>query len=181
MKFSPTPLAGAFVIDVEPVADERGFFARSFCVEELKNQRLSMNVLQCSISSNNKAGTLRGLHFQAEPQGEEKIVRCTSGALYDVIVDIRRMSSTYGRWFGIELSSDNHRSLFIPRGFAHGFVTLAAATEVFYMISTAFVPSLARGLRWDDPAVAISWPLAPVIMSERDANLPRLADLAQDN
>jgi len=175
MIFAESPLAGAFVIDIDRIADERGFFGRLFCIEEFSAHGLPTDVNQCSVSYNARRGTLRGLHYQAEPYEEAKLVRCTAGAIFDVIVDVRSDSPTRHHWFGLELTAQNRRSLFIPKGFAHGFVTLADETEAFYMISVPFVAGAARGLRWDDPTFDIRWPIAPVVMSARDAAYPLLA------
>ena len=174
MIFTESPLAGAYVVDLEPLRDERGFFARSYCAEEFAAQGLGPELRQCSVSYNARKGTLRGLHYQCAPHEEHKLVRCTAGAVFDVIVDIRASSSTYRRWFGADLTVENRRSLFIPPGFAHGFVSLTDDAEVYYMISVAHAPQFSRGLRWNDPAFAIAWPLAPVVMSARDAAYPLL-------
>jgi dTDP-4-dehydrorhamnose 3,5-epimerase len=163
-----TPLAGAFVLDVERLEDERGFFARTFCGDELRAHGLESNVAQCSVSFNRARGTLRGLHYQDAPHEEVKIVRCTRGAIWDVVVDLRRHSDTYRRWTAIDLTADNRRALYIPRGMAHGFITLSDDSEVFYMMGNRYVEGAARGIRWDDPAFAIHWPLAPTVMSDRD-------------
>lgn len=168
MILSETPLAGAFLLDIERFEDERGFFARTFCGDELRAHGLESNVAQCSVSFNHARGTLRGLHYQDAPHEEVKIVRCTRGAIWDVIVDLRRESGTYRRWTAVELTADNRRALYIPRGMAHGFITLSDDTEVFYMMANPYVAGAARGLRWDDPAFAIDWPIAPSVMSERD-------------
>jgi dTDP-4-dehydrorhamnose 3,5-epimerase len=176
MRFTPTPLSGACVIDIEPKADERGFFARAFCRAEFLAHGLNPTLDQCSISFNHRRGTLRGMHYQAPPHDEDKLVRCTAGAIYDVIVDIRAGSPTRGKCFGVELSAANRRQLFIPKGFAHGFLTLSDAAEVFYQISVPFQPTGARGIRWNDPAIDIAWPFAPTVISPRDAALPLLAD-----
>jgi dTDP-4-dehydrorhamnose 3,5-epimerase len=175
MIFAESPLAGAFVIDIDRMTDERGFFARSFCIEEFAAQGLTTDVNQCSVSYNARRGTLRGLHYQVEPHDEAKLVRCTAGAIFDVIVDLRPESPTRHRWFALELTAQNRRSLFIPKGFAHGFETLADETEVYYMISMPFVAGTGRGLRWNDPALDIRWPLAPAVMSARDASYALLA------
>ena len=159
---------------MERIEDERGFFARSFCAEEFAAHGLAANMPQCSVSFNSRRGTLRGLHYQADPHAEEKLVRCTAGAVFDVIVDLRAGSPTRGRWFGVELTADNRRSLFVPKGFAHGFITLADCSEVLYMISVPHAPGSARGVRWNDPAIAIDWPLQPEHMSDRDAAYPLL-------
>lgn len=176
LKFSPTPLLGAFLIDLEPIEDERGFFARTICIEEFAEHGLNANFIQHSISKNRRVGTLRGMHFQVQPHGEEKLVRVTSGAVYDVIVDIRPDSATFGQWFGTELSADNHRQLYIPKGMAHGFQTLAQDTEVLYAMTTSFHPSAACGFRWDDSTLGISWPEADAGMirtiSDKDLALP---------
>jgi dTDP-4-dehydrorhamnose 3,5-epimerase len=172
MIFTESPLAGAYIIDMTRVEDDRGFFARAFCTEEFAAHGLAREMSQCSVSFNARKGTLRGLHFQATPHDEEKIVRCTAGAIFDVIVDIRPGSPTQRQWFGTELTADNHRSLYIPKGFAHGFISLADDTEVFYMISTPYVAGSARGFRWSDPAFAIRWPMKPAVISARDAEYP---------
>jgi dTDP-4-dehydrorhamnose 3,5-epimerase len=163
-----TPLAGAFILDIERVEDERGFFARTFCADELRAHGLEPDVAQCSVSFNHARGTLRGLHYQDAPHEEVKIVRCTRGAIWDVIADPRRDSPTYRRWIAVDLTADNRRALYIPRGLAHGFITLSEDAEVFYMMGSQYVAGAARGIRWDDPAFAIDWPIAPAVMSDRD-------------
>jgi dTDP-4-dehydrorhamnose 3,5-epimerase len=175
LKFSPTPLAGAFVVELACVGDERGFFARSFCREEFRRQGLNPAVAQCNVSWNRLKGTLRGLHYQAKPHEETKLVRCTRGSIWDVIVDLREGSPTRLRWHAQELSVDNRRALYIPEGFAHGFQTLEDDSEVLYQMSEFYHPNLGRGLRWDDPRLAIEWPLPDPIMSERDRSYPLLA------
>ena len=175
MKFEEAPLSGAYVIDLERMNDERGFFARSFCELEFAAHGLDTSFVQCNISYNARAGTLRGLHYQQAPHAEGKIVRCTAGAIYDVIVDLRPDSPTLRQWFGIDLSADNRRALFVPRGFAHGFQTLADRSEVFYQMSEFFHAPSARGIRWDDPALGIRWPLSEPIVSEKDRSYPLLA------
>jgi dTDP-4-dehydrorhamnose 3,5-epimerase len=174
MIFSETPLPGVFVVDLAPMADDRGFFARAYCPEEFAAKGLGVEFSQCSVSYNTLKGTLRGLHHQRQPHEEHKLVRCTAGAIFDVIVDIRPQSAHYRRWFGIELTAQNRRSLFIPPGFAHGFITLSDDTEVYYMISAPHAPGHAEGFRWSDPAFGIEWPLAPSLMSARDAEFPLL-------
>ena len=174
MKLAQTPLAGLYVIELDRLADERGFFARSFCAREFAALGLDARVAQCNVSFNEKRGTLRGLHFQIAPHEEAKLVRCSRGAIYDVAVDIRPASPTYTRWYATELTADNRRMLFIPGGFAHGFQTLADATEVFYQMSEFYHPESARGLRFDDPSLGISWPLADPIMSDKDRTYPLL-------
>lgn len=174
MRFTATPLAGAYLIDVDRAEDERGFFARTFCAAEFAAHGLIAPVNQCSVSFNSQRATLRGLHFQTAPHDEEKLVRCTSGAVYDVIVDIRPHSPTLHHWSGTELSAGNRRALYVPKGFAHGFVTLVDAAEVFYMISVPYTPGFAGGLRWNDPALGIDWPLQPQVLAARDAAHPLL-------
>lgn len=168
MKFIEIPLTGALVIDVEPAHDERGFFARTWCRDEFAERGLETAVAQNSISFNRRRATLRGLHYQAPPHDEVKLVRCTRGAIYDVIVDLRPDGETFGKWFGIELTAENHRMLYVPKGMAHGFVTLLDDTEIYYQISQPQVPQAARGIRWNDPHFNITWPVAPEVISERD-------------
>jgi len=174
MIFDETKLPGAFEIRLEPRSDERGFFARTWCQREFEAHGLKARLVQCSLSFNARKGTLRGMHYQAAPHEEHKLVRCTAGAIFDAIVDLRTASPTYRRWFAAELTMDNRRSLFIPPGFAHGFVSLTDDTEVYYMISVAHAPQFSRGIRWNDPAFAIEWPLPPAVISERDAAYPLL-------
>lgn len=173
MIFTETPIAGAFVIDVEQREDERGFFARTFCEDEFGAHGLESRIAQCNLSGNRAKGTLRGLHYQSAPHEETKIVRCTRGAIWDVIVDLRRHSRTYLRWTAVDLTPDNRRALYVPHGLAHGFITLDDDTEVFYMIGTTYVADAACGAPWDDPAFAIAWPIAPVVISERDGSYAR--------
>jgi dTDP-4-dehydrorhamnose 3,5-epimerase len=175
VKFLETTLAGAYVVEAEPLADERGFFARNFCHEEFSARGLNPRVAQTSTSYNKRRGTLRGLHYQTDPFPEAKLVRCTRGAIYDVIVDLRPSSPSFLRWFGVELSASNRRSLYVPEHFAHGFQTLADDTEVFYQISEVYRPECARGLRWDDPRVGVVWPLPVQVISERDRSFPDFA------
>lgn len=177
MQITPTPLAGAMIVDLDAHVDERGFFARTFCRDEFADLGLDGAMAQCSVSFNAAKGTLRGMHWQDEPQAETKLVRCTSGAIFDVIVDVRRGTPGFGRWFGIALTARNHRALYVPKGFAHGFVTLEPDTEVFYQISVSFVPGHLLGFRWNDPAVAIEWPMQPLVISDRDAAYPALTDV----
>lgn len=174
MKFQETSLKGAFVIDLDRLEDDRGFFARSFCEREFSAQGFASRFVQCNVSFNRKAGTLRGMHFQALPDEEDKLVRCTKGTIHDVIVDIRPGSPTYLKNFRIELSAANRTALFIPRGFAHGFQTLTDESEVFYQMSEFFHPGSARGLRWDDPALGLNWPVANPILSDKDRSYPLL-------
>jgi len=172
MRFTATVLPGAFLVDVERHVDERGFFARSWCQQEFEAQGLNGRLVQCNISRNAHRHTLRGMHYQAMPHAEVKLVRCTMGAIYDVIIDLRPDSSTRGQSFGAELSASNHRALYIPEGFAHGFLTLTDDSEVFYQMSEFYHPEAARGVRWDDPAFGIEWPQRPAVISARDAAYP---------
>jgi dTDP-4-dehydrorhamnose 3,5-epimerase len=170
-----TPLQGAFVVQPEPVRDERGLFARTFDRDAFAARGLACVVEQSSVSFNLRAGTLRGMHYQAEPHGEEKLVRCVRGAIHDVIVDLRPQSPTFRGWFGVDLDEDNRQALYIPKGMAHGFLTLSDGAEVLYQISTPYVPEAGRGVRYDDPAFAIDWPGAPSVISERDRTYPDFA------
>lgn len=176
MKFTQAPLAGAWVIDLEPVADERGSFARTWCAREMEAHGLVTKVAQCSVSRNTRKATLRGMHYQAAPHEETKVVRCTRGAIFDVILDLRAGSATFKRWFGVELSAGNGRALYVPAGFAHGFQTLTDDSEVAYQISEFHQPQSARGVRWDDPAFAIGWPdAASRVISGKDLAYPDFA------
>ena len=172
MIFRETPLPGVWVLTPERFEDERGFFARTFCRRDFEARGLDPDVAQCSVSYNHRRGTLRGLHFQIAPHEEVKLVRVTRGAVWDVIVDLRPDSPTFRQHFGVVLSADEGNQLYIPKGMAHGFQTLADATEVFYQISAFYAPEAARGYRWDDPAFAIPWPEPVTVMSEKDRNLP---------
>jgi dTDP-4-dehydrorhamnose 3,5-epimerase len=174
VKIIETKLKGAFIIEPELLQDERGFFARSWCQKEFADRGLNPNLRQCNISFNKKKGTLRGVHYQARPFEEAKLMRCTSGALFDVIVDIRRTSKTYLQWLAVELSAANYRMLYAPEGFAHGFQTLVDNTEIFYQMSEFYSPAHSRGFRYDDPVIRISWPLAVSCISARDRSLPEL-------
>jgi dTDP-4-dehydrorhamnose 3,5-epimerase len=176
--FRETPLAGAFVLESERFPDERGFFARTFCQQEFEANGLSPAVAQCNLSYNAKKGTLRGLHFQAAPHGEEKLVRVTRGAIFDVIVDLRPASPTFRRHLVVELTAENRWALYVPRDFAHGFQTLEDDTEVFYQMSQFFDPAAARGYRYDDPTFSIPWPFPPTVVSERDLALPTMEPLS---
>jgi len=159
MIIAETDLPGAYVIDLEPIEDPRGFFARAWSHRELADRGLEVRIAQCNLSLTKRRGTIRGMHFQRPPHEEAKFVRCTRGALYDVIVDLRPESVAFRHWIGVELTPDNRRTLYVPRGFAHGFQTLADDAEVFYMISEPYAPESAGGVRWDDPAFGIVWPL----------------------
>jgi dTDP-4-dehydrorhamnose 3,5-epimerase len=172
VKFSQTKLEGAFIIDLEKHRDERGFFARTWCQQEFRDHGLNADVAQTSISFNKRAGTLRGMHFQVEPYEETKLVRCTRGALHDVIIDLRAESPTYRQWTAVELSAENYRMLYIPAGFAHGFITLEDNTEAIYLISDPYVPDSASGIRWNDPAFGVKWPRAIEVISDRDLEWP---------
>jgi dTDP-4-dehydrorhamnose 3,5-epimerase len=177
MIFKETPLQGAFVIELERLTDERGFFARSWCENEFIAQGLNPTVKQCNVSFNRRAGTLRGMHYQKSPHQEAKLVRCTRGSIFDVIIDLRCHSPTFKQSFSIELSQDNWTMLYIPEGFAHGFQTLANDTEVFYQMSEFYVPDAGRGVRWNDPAFAIEWPkVAARFISDRDSSYPDFTD-----
>jgi dTDP-4-dehydrorhamnose 3,5-epimerase len=174
MIFQETSLPGAFVIEPERFEDERGFFARTWCRREFAQRGLSVELAQCNTSFNTKKGTLRGMHFQVAPHAEIKLVRCTRGAIYDAIIDLRPDSPAYRRWFAVELTAENLRQLYIPAGFAHGFQTLADGSEVFYQMSEFYHPDSARGVRWDDPALGIIWPLPVSVISPRDRTYPLL-------
>jgi dTDP-4-dehydrorhamnose 3,5-epimerase len=174
-QFIQTPLAGVWVIELEKLTDERGWFARTFDREEFELRGLNPEVVQTNASFNTARGTLRGMHHQAEPHGESKVVRCVSGAIFDVAVDLRPGSPTLAQWHGVELSARNRRALYIPAGLAHGFQTLEDDTEVHYLMGNPYVPDAGRGVRWDDPGLAIEWPPAPPggrVISERDAGYP---------
>lgn len=172
MIFTETTLKGAFLIEAERREDERGFFARTWCQREFASHGLEKNWVQCSISFNRKKGTLRGMHYQAPPYEEAKLIRCTRGAIFDVIVDLRPHSPSFKHWVGLELTADNRRMLYIPEGFAHGFQTLADETEIFYQMSQFYAPEYASGVRWDDPALHIAWPTDERTISERDRSYP---------
>lgn len=172
MRFIETALPGAYILEPEPIQDERGFFARTWCREEFERHNLDAAVAQCSISFNKRKGTLRGMHYQIAPHAETKLVRCTRGAVYDVAVDLRRDSPSFGRWVGVELTAANHKLLYIPAGMAHGFLSLEDNTEVFYQISPAYSAAHARGVRWDDPLFDIKWPPGEKVLSERDRSWP---------
>lgn len=175
MIFRETPLSGAWVIDIEPLEDERGFFARTFCREEFETHGLDSTVVQSSVSFNQQERTLRGMHYQAAPHEEIKVVRCTAGAVFDVIIDLRPHSPTFTQWHAETLSAENRTMLYIPGGFAHGFLTLEDHTEVLYQMSEFYYPDSARGVRWDDPTFAIEWPAEPRLISNRDRGYPDFA------
>ena len=172
MIFNPAPLAGAFIIDLEQRTDSRGFFARTWCAREFTEHGLKPDLVQCNASYNHKAGVLRGMHYQVAPSTEVKLIRCTRGAVYDVIIDMRPESPTYLKHFGIELSEDNRTALYVPEMFAHGYQTLRPNTEVFYQVSEYYAPGTERGVRHDDPAIGIQWPMAVTEISPKDAAWP---------
>lgn len=174
MLFIETKLKGAFIIDIAPRQDERGFFARSWCADEFEKHGLNPRLAQCNISFNKKRGTLRGMHYQAEPFPEAKLVRCTMGAMYDVMIDLRQNSPTFKQWLAVELTAQNRRALYIPEGFAHGFQTLEDDTEVFYQMSEFYHPECARGVRWDDPAFGVEWALPITTASPQDSAYLRM-------
>lgn len=176
MKFHELPLPGLFAIESERLADERGYFSRLFCRDSFAARGLAADFPQCSLSHNTSSRTLRGLHYQAPPQAEAKIVNCISGRVFDVVVDLRPGSDSFGRWHAEELAAGDDRALYIPAGCAHGFLTLAEHSELHYMISVPHDPDSARGVRWDDPQLAIAWPEAPRVISERDRQLPTLEE-----
>jgi dTDP-4-dehydrorhamnose 3,5-epimerase len=175
--FLPTDLPGAFVVEPERRVDERGYFARTWCNREFEESGLNPNMVQCSVSFSPRRGTLRGMHWQATPHSETKLVRCTRGAIWDVIIDIRAESPTFMQHFGVELSAESGRALYIPEGIAHGFVTLGDACEVLYQMSAYHVPEAARGVRWNDPAFEIVWPVTDPILHPRDATYPDFVPL----
>lgn len=172
MIFQETELPGAYLIEPEKRGDERGFFARAWCAREMAEHGLAAELAQANLSRSAQAGTLRGMHFQRAPHAETKLVRCTRGSLYDVIVDLRPGSPTYRRWFGAELSADNGRMLYVPEGFAHGFQTLEDDTEAYYLVSEFYTPGAEGGVRYDDPAFAIRWPRPVTVISPKDESWP---------
>jgi len=177
MKFLRTTLDGLWLVELELREDERGFLARTYCEREFAAHGLNTRWPQCNLTLTRERGMVRGMHFQADPKPEIKLIRCATGAIFDVLVDVRRDSPTFGRWEGFELTAQNRRSLYVPGGFAHGFQCLTNDCEVFYQMSEFYVPELARGLRFDDPQVGVRWPLSHPLLSERDRSLPLLADL----
>ncbi len=175
MRFIGTRLADVYVVEMEPHEDERGFFARTFCAREFGEHGLARNFVQCSVSLNRIQGTLRGLHYQRPPACEAKLVRCTAGAVFDVIVDLRGGSPTHRQHLGVELTAKNRRAIYVPEMFAHGFQTLEPDTEVFYQISEYYTPEASAGLRYNDPQLGIHWPLPVTVVSEKDATWPLLS------
>jgi dTDP-4-dehydrorhamnose 3,5-epimerase len=168
MKFTPTKIPGAYLIEIQLITDERGFFARSFCADEFQQHGLNPNFVQCNVSFTSQRGTIRGMHYQIHPYAETKLVRCTQGAIYDVIVDLRPDSPTFKEWVGMELTADNHRMFYIPHGCAHGLQTLADNTEVLYQMAGNYHVEAARGVRWNDPSFGIEMPLPVSIINDRD-------------
>ncbi|MGO4306641.1 MULTISPECIES: dTDP-4-dehydrorhamnose 3,5-epimerase [unclassified Cupriavidus] len=180
MIFTPSRIAGAWLVDPEPLADERGFFARTVCVEAFAEHGLDARFVQQSVSRNTRAGILRGMHFQTGAHAEDKLVRVTTGAVHDVILDLRPNSATYLQWQAVELSAESQRALYIPRGVAHGFQTLTDLSEVFYQMTVPFAPGSSAGVRWNDPDIGIAWPAcADRMISAKDLALPTLADLRE--
>ena len=178
MHFTETALPGAYIIDVQAHTDERGFFARGFCADEFTRHGLNPVVAQTNLSHNARAGTLRGMHYQVPPAPEAKLVRCVRGAIHDVIVDMRPDSPTRLQWVGVDLTAQNNRALYVPELFAHGFLTLADDTFVTYQVSQAYTPGTERGLRYDDPALDITWPAAVTVISDKDAAWPLLQEVS---
>lgn len=172
MKFLPTSVQGAYIVEVEPRTDERGLFARTFCQREFERRGLETRIAQCNLSFNPRRGTLRGLHFQRAPHAEAKLVRCTRGRVFDIALDLRSDSATYKRWHGAELSAENHAALYIPPGCAHGYLTLEDSCEVSYQVSEFYDPASEGGVRWDDPAFSIRWPIAVEVISAKDRGYP---------
>lgn len=170
MKFTPTPLSGAFTVDLEKRGDDRGFFARLFCQREFAEHGLPTEFVQVNNSLSADKGTLRGMHYQLAPNAETKVVRCIKGSLWDCIIDLRDKSETFGQWFGAELSAENRRMMVVPKGFAHGFITLTDDCEAFYLVDEFYSPDDERGVRWNDPTFGIEWPIEPVVLSDKDAN-----------
>jgi dTDP-4-dehydrorhamnose 3,5-epimerase len=172
MKFEELGLPGAFLISLEHRQDDRGFFARSFCKREFDDHGLNPKVVQCNLSYNLKKGTLRGMHYQVPPHGEAKLVRCIAGSIFDVMIDLRPESPTYRKWEGVNLSSRNRRAVYVPERFAHGYLTLEDDTEVLYQVSEFYTPDCERGIRWNDPAFRIVWPIVPTVVSPKDGSHP---------
>jgi len=172
VRFHETPLHGVVLIELEPAEDERGSFARTFCEDEFARAGIAMRARQINLSHNARAGTLRGLHYQDAPHGENKVVQCVRGRVFDVVLDLRRQSPTYRCWHGVELAPQLRRTIFIPEGCAHGFLTLEDSSDLFYLMGNSFVPEAGRGVRWNDPAFRIEWPVRPQVISTRDASYP---------
>lgn len=174
MKFEPLPLAGAFLVSLEKREDARGLFARAFCQNEFKSHGIDVDIMQANLSTNTTAGTVRGMHFQRAPNEEIKLVRCIRGAVFDAIVDLRPNSATFGKWFGAQLSEENGRMMVVPKGFAHGYQALTDHATVFYMVSANYAPEAEGGVRYDDPAIGIEWPLPVSGVSDKDRQWPLL-------
>jgi dTDP-4-dehydrorhamnose 3,5-epimerase len=170
MKFIETPLTGAYVIDLEKKEDDRGFFARAFCKKEYSEFNLPIDICQINNSLSKRKGTLRGMHFQITPKSEDKIVRCIKGAIYDIIIDLRPNSSTFCKWYGLELNEENRKTLFVPKGFAHGNISLVDNSELLYFVTEYYSSKHERGIRWDDSFFNIKWPIIPVEISDKDKN-----------
>lgn len=175
MRFIPADLSGVVLVEMECREDDRGFFARTFCRNEFNRQGLDANVVQCNLSSNRKRGIIRGMHFQATPHEETKLVRCVRGAIYDVVIDLRPDSPTLLQWRGFELTAQNRHALYVPIGFAHGFQVIEDNTEVFYQMSEFYNAAASRGIRWNDPSFQIRWPINEIVISERDRSYPDFA------
>lgn len=172
MIFTETKLKGAFILEIKKLEDERGFFGRSWCASELAAHGLKNDIKQANTSMSLKKGTIRGMHYQNDPYQETKLVRCTRGAIYDVIIDLRKESPTYKQWIGVELTQDNYKMLYVPEDFAHGFITLEDKCEVSYLVTQFYTPGAEAGIRWNDPTFAIQWPISPSVISEKDKNHP---------
>ena len=176
MKFSQTKLKGAYFIEIEKLTDDRGFFARSWCQKEFENHGIDYGFVQANVSYNHRKGTIRGMHYQIAPYQECKLIRCTRGAIYDVIIDLRPGSETYKQWTGVELTAKNYSMFFVPKDFAHGFQTLTDETEITYQVSEFYTPGSEKGIRFDDPAFDIQWPLEATILSDKDRIWPDFVD-----
>jgi dTDP-4-dehydrorhamnose 3,5-epimerase len=172
MIFTETKLKGAFVLEIKKIEDERGFFGRSFCKKEMEAHGLNGNILQANVSLSKKKGTLRGMHYQLDPYQESKLIRCVRGAIFDVIIDLRKNSETYKQWFGVKLTPDNYKMLYCPEDFAHGFITLEDNSEVYYNVTQFYTPGAEAGIRWNDPAFNINWPIDPRVISDKDSSHP---------
>ncbi|MDG1279235.1 MAG: dTDP-4-dehydrorhamnose 3,5-epimerase [Algoriphagus sp.] len=172
MIFTETELKGAFILEIKKLEDERGFFGRSWCAKELAAHGLKHDIKQANTSLSLKKGTIRGMHYQNDPFQETKLIRCTRGAIYDVIIDLRKNSPTYKQWVGVELTQDNYKMLYVPEDFAHGFITLEDNCEVSYLVTQFYTPGAEAGIRWDDPEFKIEWPMNPEVISEKDRNHP---------
>ena len=176
MKFIESELSGAYVITLEKLEDERGFFARVWDKKIFQNLNLNSDLVQCNISFSEKRGTLRGMHFQKKPYEEDKLIRCTRGKIFDVLIDLRNESKTFKKWFGIELTPDNNRIVYVPKGFAHGYLTLEDSTEVFYQVSEYYRKDFEEGIMYDDETFKIKWPFKPLIFSEKDLSYKKFID-----